>query len=150
MRTPNRFWFIALVLTGALGAVLISQVVADEYSATDAPPSKVEPIEGTELSRVILSEKAAQRLAVATTPVAEDTLDDGTRKIIPYAAVIYSPNGDTWTYTSPEPHVFVREAIEVERIDGDRAILTDGPPPGTEVVTVGAVELLGAELGLGH
>jgi hypothetical protein len=36
------------------------------------------------------------------------------------------------------------------RIDGDRAILSDGPAPGTEVVTVGAAELLGTEYEVGE
>jgi hypothetical protein len=29
-------------------------------------------------------------------------------------------------------------------------VLLDGPPAGTRVVTVGAIELLGAELGVGE
>jgi hypothetical protein len=29
-------------------------------------------------------------------------------------------------------------------------VLREGPPPGTTVVTVGAAELLGAELGVGE
>jgi hypothetical protein len=97
-----------------------------------------------------LSERAAERIELATTPVADDASSGAPRKIIPYAAVIYSPDGETWAYTSPEPHVFVREAIEVERIEGDKAILTAGPDAGTEVVTIGGAELLGAESGLGH
>ena len=34
-------------------------------------------------------------------------------------------------------------------IDGDLAVLSHGPPSGTEVVTVGAAELFGAEFGIG-
>ena len=59
-------------------------------------------------------------------------------------------NGETWTYTNPEPLVFVRHRVTVEYISGDLAVLLDGPPAGTSVVTVGAAELFGAELGVGR
>jgi hypothetical protein len=48
-------------------------------------------------------------------------------------------------YVSPEPLVFVRQPVSVEQIDGDLAILTDGPEPATRIVTVGAAGLLGVE-----
>jgi hypothetical protein len=41
--------------------------------------------------------------------------------------------------------VFVRHAIDVLRIDGERAILSSGPPVGTPVVIVGSQELYGTE-----
>ena len=40
---------------------------------------------------------------------------------------------------------YVRKAITVDSIVGDTAYLTKGPPAGTQVVVVGAPELLGAE-----
>jgi hypothetical protein len=46
--------------------------------------------------------------------------------------------------------VFVRESIDVIEIDGDQALLSDGPAPGTEVVTVGAAEILGTEYEVGE
>ena len=49
-----------------------------------------------------------------------------------------------------EELVYVRAPIDVIRIDGDRALLSDGPPLGTEVVTVGAAELLGTEYEVGE
>jgi hypothetical protein len=151
MKTERRFWFVALVLISALGLALYSRVAAqDEHDVGQSEPAYVEPIEGSSLSRIVLSERAAERIELATTPVADDASSGTPRKIIPYAAVIYSPDGGTWAYTSPEPRVFVREAIEVERIEGDKAILTAGPDAGTEVVTTGGAELLGAESGLGH
>jgi hypothetical protein len=150
MRTHRRSWLITLVLISALGIVVYSGVAADETGMGQTEPAYVEPIEGGSLNRIVLSERAAERIALATTPVTDDASSGAPRKVIPYAAVIYSPNGETWAYTSPEPRVFVREAIEVERIEGDMAILTAGPDAGTEVVTVGGAELLGAESGLGH
>jgi hypothetical protein len=71
----------------------------------------------------------------------------GGRSVVPYSAVLYDAHGATWVYTNPESLVFVRERVSVDRIDGDRVILTDGPPAGTTIVTVGGAELLAAELG---
>jgi hypothetical protein len=103
-------------------------------------PSKLEPIEGTELSRVILTEKAAERIDVQT------VLTSGNQ--IPYAAVIYDIEGNTWVYTNPEPLVFVRAPIVVDSIEGDMAILSKALEANTAVVTVGVAELWGTETGV--
>ena len=73
----------------------------------------------------------------------------GMRRVIPYSALVYEINGDTWVYTSPEPRVFVRGKVVVDYIDGDRAMLREGPPAGTQIVSVGATELYGAEFRTG-
>ena len=73
----------------------------------------------------------------------------GPQLVIPYAAVLYDLHGETWVYTNPEPLVFVRQPITVDFVDGDRAVLLDGPPAGTAIVTVGAPELFGADTGVG-
>jgi hypothetical protein len=52
-------------------------------------------------------------------------------------------------YVETEPLVYVRHAITVDRVDGDVAVLHDGPPVGTPVVTVGSAELYGVESGIG-
>jgi hypothetical protein len=70
-------------------------------------------------------------------------------KVAPYAAVLYDARGNTWAYTTPKPLTFVRQAIHIDYIEGDLAVLSDGPPSGTEVVIVGAAELFGAETGIG-
>jgi hypothetical protein len=68
---------------------------------------------------------------------------------VPYEAVLYDEHGDTWTYTSPAERVFVRAAITVETIADGLAIISEGPPVGTAVVTVGGAELWGVETGIG-
>lgn len=70
-------------------------------------------------------------------------------KVVPYAAVIYGVHGETWVYTNPEPLVYVRAPVTVEYIEGDLAVLLEGPPVGTAVVTAGGAELFGAESGVG-
>ena len=108
----------------------------------DAQPAKVTPIKGTDLSRVTLSADAAKRLGIATAVIAAQGSD---RKVIPYDAVIYAADGQTFTYTSPKPLTYVRAPITVTDIRGDKAYLSAGPPAGTAVVTVGSQELFGTE-----
>ena len=71
------------------------------------------------------------------------------RKIVPFSSVIYDPTGGTWVYTSPEPLEYVRHLITVDYIDGDIAVLSDGPPTDMAIVAIGAAELFGLEFGIG-
>jgi hypothetical protein len=131
--------------------------------ATKIQPARVEHIDGTAFSRVTLTPKAAERLDIKTGTVREVAMtraasvrpaaangSKALRKVVPYAAVLYDAHGDTWVYTSPAPLVFVRRPITVDYIDGDTAVLSDGPPVGTHVVTVGGAELFGTEFEIGH
>jgi hypothetical protein len=69
--------------------------------------------------------------------------------VVPYSALIYDLQGNTWVYTSSEPLVFIRQPVVVDYIDGDNVVLLQGPAAGTEVVTVGVAELYGADTGVG-
>jgi hypothetical protein len=114
-------------------------------AASQEPPSRLEPIDGSDLNRVILTDQAARRLDIQTEPVRTEEIDGTQRLQIPYAAVIYDVEGEAWVYTSPAPLTFVRATIDVDTIDGDTAVLSSGPVAGTPVVTVGGAELYGAE-----
>jgi hypothetical protein len=113
---------------------------------SESGPAIVSGVEGTDLFRIELTAKAAERLAIRTAAVERD----GGRIVVPYSAVLYSPTGETWVYVSPKPLTFVRHRIVVDRIDGKRAVLKTGPPRGVTVATVGVAELFGAESGLGQ
>lgn len=143
----------ALLLLAALclGAAACSRTdtEAEEESSSDAVT--LEPVQGTELSKVILSQRAAERLGIRTDRVRlQRQPGAGTRKVIAYGAVLYDEQGDTWTFTSPAPLTFLRQKIDIAYINGTSVVLRDGPPAGTTVVTEGAAELLGAELGVGE
>ena len=103
-------------------------------------PSTLEEIEGSELKRVILTEKAAERIGVETVQV------DGNS--VPYSAVIYDIEGNTWVYTNPSPLTFVRAPIVIDHIEGDQAFLTQELDTTDPVVTVGVIEIYGAETGV--
>jgi hypothetical protein len=72
------------------------------------------------------------------------------RKAVPFSSIIHDEHGQTWVYVSPEPLVFVRHAVTIDHVSADTAFLTEGPTPGTNVVTVGASLLLGTEFKIGH
>jgi hypothetical protein len=135
---------------------LIAGLVVGGCHEKSAAPAKVRPatvehIDGSAIAHVTLTDRAAQRVGIQTARVQEiATARSGRRLAVPYAAVLYDAHGETWVYTSPEPLKFVRHAIRVDYIDGDRAVLSDGPPVGTQVVTTGAVELFGTEFEIGH
>jgi hypothetical protein len=116
-----------------------------------AEPAKVEQVEGSgDASRVTLTPKAVERLGIRTTPMGETTVAGKKRKVVPYGAVLYDPEGKTSVYVSPAPNTYVRQPITVDFIQGDRAVLVAGPAAGTAIVTVGAAELYGTETGVGH
>ena len=71
------------------------------------------------------------------------------RKVIPFSALVYDLNGDTWVYVSPEPLTFFRQPVVVEYVEGDVAVLAEGPPVGTEVAVVAVAELYGLDTGVG-
>jgi hypothetical protein len=135
--------FTAALLLGGCGRTGTEDAGGNELST-------VEPIEGSDVLRVTLTEDAAARIDVQTAAVQTRSVGSERRLQIPYAAVLYDPNGDTWTYTNPEPLVFIRAPIDILHIDGGRAVLTSGPAAGTDVVTVGAAELLGTEYEVGE
>jgi hypothetical protein len=123
---------------------------AAEAEGGGAEPANVEQVEGADVSRLTLTAKAAERLGIQTKPLLAGKIGGASRQVVPYSAVLYDAKGDTWVYTNPAPLTYVRERVTVDVIQGDQAVLTDGPPEGTPVVTVGAAELYGTETGVGH
>jgi hypothetical protein len=140
-------WIALLVLVAGL---LLSACSTSAAGASDEnQPAVIEAIEGTEFNRIMLSEKASERLDIQTTPVRNEQVNGTERMVVPYGALIYDLQGATWVYISPEPLTFVREAITVDFIEADTVVLVDGPPIGTNVATVGVSELYGIDTGVG-
>jgi hypothetical protein len=138
----NSKWIVVVLIVAGLAATALSACsgVTEEEAGADEAAS-VEPIKGTDYNTIKLSAEAAERLGIKTGTISEKR----GRKVIPYAAVSYTPNGGTFTYTSPKALTFVRQTLKVETVKGGEAILSKGPPAGTAVVTVGSAELFGAE-----
>jgi multidrug efflux pump subunit AcrA (membrane-fusion protein) len=137
-----RRWIVPALLVGGLALSACSKA---QEAAPGEPPAKVGQVvvAGVKHQGVRLTEQAAKRLDVQTAAVGAGA--DG-KLVIPAAAVEYNNDGSTFAYTSPEPFAYVQQPITVDSINGTRAVLAAGPAAGTQVVTVGAAELLGVEV----
>jgi hypothetical protein len=141
---------VGLVLIAASASLsACGEAPGSSYSsetASDHEPARLEPIEGTDVQRVIFSAEGAKRVGIQTAAIRQD----GQETVMPYGAVIYDAEGNAYAYTVPEPLTFVRQEIGIERMEGDSVVLSDGPPAGTKVVTVGTAEVYGTEFGIAH
>lgn len=123
---------------------------ADASAAMTAVPSKLPPVYDPKRENVSLyylvqgtghGLTQGQRLRVEL-----ELSDHGARRsVVPISAVIHDGKGASFVVVNTAPQAYLRHPIVLERIAGDRAILTSAPPVGTTVVTVGAYLLYGAE-----
>jgi hypothetical protein len=130
---------IAGLLASCAGTTSDAYVVEND-------PGSVEHVEGSDLGRVHLTTAAIRRLDVDTTVVRRT----GKHLVVPDDALFVDPDGAWWIYTSPSRGVYVRHEVGLARQHDGQALLTSGPRPGTEVVTVGVAELYGIEAEVGH
>ena len=155
MKKFNHKIVLLALLIAALQLVACQKQKATNYE--HIVPAQIEHIEGSELSKLTLTERAAERLGILTAKVVEEPITgeggygaQTTQKVTPYGSIIYDFHGHTWVYTNPEPLVYLRHEIKIDRIKGDKVYLLEGPPVGTTVATQGAAELYGTEYHVGH
>jgi len=133
---PLAACFAALAAALAVGAC--SEV---ESNVRENQPYTVEGPEDAAIKRVKMEDATAALLPVELATVRER----GNRTVAPHSAVIYNPDGDAFVYTKPKAETYIRAPIDIVRVNGDRAVLSDGPPVGTTIVTTGSAELLATE-----
>ena len=146
-------WVAAGLIVVGLGLTGCGTTKADFGEVSQGGPAQVEPVKGTHLNRVTLTSDAAAKLGVQTAPAEAGVMpatSDGAapQTTVPVNAVIYDKDGNTWVYVVTQSLTYQRQAVGIARVDRDTAVLKSGPAPGARVVTVGAQELLGAELGV--
>ena len=126
MRNIGR-WLIGIAILAGFGLATWALVSTDAEAQIDPDeePVHVEQVENSDLSRIILSERAVQRLDIKTSAVEQN--GNAAQTVIPYAAILYDADGKTWTYVSTEERVYIRAEITIDRIEGDSAILSKGP-----------------------
>ncbi len=142
-------WVLSLLFAGLM---LFGGCTADDEpdpSAADQPVT-VERVDDTQPARLTLRADAAKRLGIETKPVIAGPAKAGrpATLTVPYAAVVYDAEGQSWAYSAPAPLTFIRVPLVVDTVAGDTATLSSGPAAGTQVVVVGAAELVGAEAGI--
>jgi hypothetical protein len=144
MMRINR-WIVVLLITAGMLLSACGEKPAETAATGEEGPVKVEHLDGAEPTRLTLTADAAERLDIQTATVSDAGAKGAQQIVIPYAAILYDTQGDTWVYTNPTPLTFVRTPITVDHIEGGQAFLSAGPATGSAVVTVGAEELYGSE-----
>ena len=130
-------WSSSVRVVLALGAAALAGCTeVESESETGYEPSKLRK------THIEFTPEGAKRTGLRT-EAAERT---GRRVSVPYAALLYDPEGKTYVYTSPKELHYVKAEVRVARVESGRVVLARGPPPGTRVVTTGAAEVYGTEL----
>ena len=130
---------------GVLVAAIASLAGCAEIESVTAEPYEPAHLESTgpdKPKRVILTEEAVQRTELQTTKV---RLGDGDLEV-EHAALVYDQKGKPWVFTVVGPRTYIRAPVKIKEVNDELMVLASGPPPETEVVTVGAIELWGTEL----
>lgn len=159
MTVPERFWIRVPVYVGVLNEINRQQPARMELlgninngqkgfiaNPVSAPPSS-NPIAATvdlfyEVTNSNQEWQLGQKVQVVV-PLKQS----GEGLIVPWSAVVFDIYGGTWVYEQTAPHMFARTRVQVSFLSGSAAVLASGPTPGTKIVTQGAAELLGTEVG---
>jgi hypothetical protein len=144
-QTTLRKSFLGFVVAVAATASLAGCAEIEVPLAEPYEPAQVESTGPDQPATVILTDEAQHRVQLQTTLVKPH----GTDVSLDHAALVYDKKGKPWVFTVIGPRTYVRAAVGIKEVQEDNLlILSSGPPAGTEVVTVGAIELWGTELGI--
>jgi Cu/Ag efflux pump CusA len=145
MRIARPLGIGALALIAGLGTAGCQSEASGAEEAIAAAASVEEAPDGGP-ALLSLTPDSVTRLGLETAPVESGP---GGSLTIPYAAVVYDAEGDTWAFVEQEePGTYQRAPITITDVEGDTVRLSEGPEPGAQVVTVAAAELVGVEAGI--
>jgi hypothetical protein len=131
---------VALAAAASLaGCAEIESPTVDAYE-----PAMLESTGPDKPITVTLTDEAERRVELQTSLI----MAHGNDLVVDHTALLYDRVGKPFVFTVVAPHRYVRAGVVVEEVVDGQVTLTSGPPAGTQVVTVGAVELWGAELGI--
>ena len=130
---------VAVAVATSAGCAEIESVTAEPYE-----PAALESTGPDKPARVILTEEAVDRVALQTTEVKALGKD----LTVDHAALVFDKVGKPWVFSVIGPRTYLRAAVTIKEVQDNVVTLSAGPPVGTQVVTVGAIELWGAELGI--
>jgi hypothetical protein len=144
----NRRTTLRKAVLGCVVAVAIATSAGcAEIESVTAEPNEPAALESTgpdKPARVILTQEAVDRVALQTIEVKALGKD----LTVDHAALVFDKAGKPWVFSVVGPRTYVRAAVTIKEIQDNVVTLSAGPPAGTQVVTVGAIELWGAELGI--
>lgn len=130
---------VAVAVATSAGCAEIESVTAEPYE-----PAALESTGPDKPARVILTEEAVDRVALQTTEVKALGKD----LTVDHAALVFDKAGKPWVFSVVGPRTYIRATVTIKEVQDNVVTLSAGPPAGTQVVTVGAIELWGAELGI--
>jgi hypothetical protein len=130
---------VAVAVATSAGCAEIESVTAEPYE-----PAALESTGPDKPARVILTEEAVDRVALQTTEVKALGKD----LTVDHAALVFDKAGKPWVFSVVGPRTYIRATVTIKEVEDNVVTLSAGPPAGTQVVTVGAIELWGAELGI--
>jgi hypothetical protein len=142
-KTPFRRAFQGFVVVIAATASLTGCAEIEVPAAEQYEPAHLESAGPEQPAKIILTEEAQHRIQLQTTLVRRHGADVSVED----DALVYDKKGKPWVFTVIGPLTYRRAAVAIKEVQQDNLmILSSGPPAGTEVVTVGAIELWGTEL----
>ena len=130
---------VAVAVATSAGCAEIESVTAEPYE-----PAALESTGPDKPARVILTQEAVDRVALQTIEVKALGKD----LTVDHAALVFDKAGKPWVFSVVGPRTYIRAAVTIKEVQDNVVTLSAGPPAGTQVVTVGAIELWGAELGI--
>lgn len=132
------FAVAAVIATAPAGCATVEPTVHEPQPAVMIADGKDDSAPKT----LTLTPDAVRRLELVTAVVSNPAS-------VPYSAVVYDKKGSPWVYTNPRDRTFIRVPVTIERVQGETATVSAGPPAGTRVVTRAVIKLYGAENGVG-
>ena len=149
-RNGRWIWTVLIAASSLAASPVLAAGGKSLGKASGVVPATVEDIPGSDLKKVTLTERAAERIDLQMDAVRGEVLGDEKLKVVPYSSLIYDPHGGTWIYTETSLRTFVRAPVDVDSIRGNDVFFRDGPAVGTTVASVGVAEIYGEEFGVGH
>ncbi|MBC7796210.1 MAG: efflux RND transporter periplasmic adaptor subunit [Pyrinomonadaceae bacterium] len=116
---------------------------------TNAPPSADANAATVDLYFILQNDGNSLRPGQRVGATLSVKTDSGDSLVIPQASILHDVSGGTWVYEQIAPLKYARRRVVVNRVADDIAILDNGPPAGTKIVTAGASELFGTEFSTG-
>jgi hypothetical protein len=147
-RTFGRRTRVGLSLAAAAAALLPAACAGagpgDEEEVA-LVQTKLKDLKGHPGHHIITFTKlGAERADVATTKVTRA----GGHNELPYAALLYNADGSTFVYTATGPLTYQYTPIHLLKVVDTRIQFSNGPKPGTPVVTSGVPQVHGADIQL--
>jgi hypothetical protein len=147
MNLRTTTWSALVVLTIGVAGCSNADATNQTQGQQEAAVTVEAAADESQPATIIISELAEKRLGIKTEPVRTAGAGSATLTV-PYAAVVYDAEGSAWAFSTPSPRTYVRVPLNIRTISGNQVQLVGGPAVGTQVVVVGAPELVGAEAGI--